>query len=120
MAEVMTDVAETNLQKDPNHHEYSNEEYEKARDVELPVFVAKVDCVAHADVCREHHIMAYPTLRLFVDGQPWKGGDYHGHRTVLEMIHYLQQVEEEHKKDFGDLAEKKLKDAHDGKLKNGK
>lgn len=111
----MTDVAETNVQKDPNHHEYSDEEYEKAKAVELPVFVAKVDCVTHAQVCREHQIMAYPTLRLFVDGQPWRGGDYFGHRTVLEMIHYLKEVEEEHKKDFGDLAEKKMKEAHEGK-----
>jgi len=71
------------------------------------VQVAKVDCVLHADVCRDHDIRSYPTLRLFLDGAPWKesfidehgdklamgSSDYRGHRTVLEMVEWLHFVE---------------------------
>lgn len=74
------------------------------------VKIAKMDCVDHREVCQEHDIHAYPTLRLFVDGLPWKetltdeygnqllkgqSSDYTGHRTVLEMIEWLHFVEEQ-------------------------
>ncbi|VEU34732.1 unnamed protein product [Pseudo-nitzschia multistriata] len=81
------------------------------------VVVAKVDCVEHNDVCNEHNIQAYPTLRLFVDGTPWMdmfaenknegtrklsgSSDYNGHRTVLEMIEWLHFVEEQVREDDG-------------------
>jgi len=74
------------------------------------VLIAKVDCVANNDVCNEHDIRAYPTLRLFLDGVPWKNrihdkkgdelsntgsSDYNGHRTVLEMVEWLHFIEKQ-------------------------
>ena len=74
------------------------------------VQIAKVDCVEHNDVCNAHDIRAYPTLRLFVDGIPWKehfqdkqghslghtgSSDYNGHRTVLEMVEWLHFIEQQ-------------------------
>lgn len=75
------------------------------------VQIAKVDCVENDDVCNKQRIMAYPTLRLFVDGEPWRNlfqkkqgqsmnkpsslSDYSGHRTVLEMVEWLHFVEQQ-------------------------
>jgi len=75
------------------------------------VQIAKVDCVENGDVCDEHDIRAYPTLRLFVDGEPWKNlftdkegrnmhrssssSDYTGHRTVLELVEWLHFIEQQ-------------------------
>jgi len=81
------------------------------------VMIAKVDCVEQVDVCNDHDIQAYPTLRLFVDGAPWMemftgdkdvksiassgSSDYRGHRTVLEMIEWLHFIEEQVQKNEG-------------------
>eukprot|EP00535_Pseudo-nitzschia_heimii_P011112 CAMPEP_0197194592 /NCGR_PEP_ID=MMETSP1423-20130617/29533_1 /TAXON_ID=476441 /ORGANISM="Pseudo-nitzschia heimii, Strain UNC1101" /LENGTH=519 /DNA_ID=CAMNT_0042648041 /DNA_START=215 /DNA_END=1774 /DNA_ORIENTATION=+ len=80
------------------------------------VQIAKVDCVDHSDVCKSYDIRAYPTLRLFVDGVPWKelfadstnrgllntgSSDYQGHRTVLEMVEWLHFVEQQVEEDEG-------------------
>jgi len=70
--------------------------------------------VVHGDFCRKQSIMAYPTLRLFVDGERWAGGDYRGHRTVLEMADYLQQVEDKHKTDMQNDKAKNVQLAHRG------
>ena len=76
--------------------------------------IAKIDCVSHPHVCNvQEHIRAYPTLRLFVDGERWKGGDYRGHRTVLEMVEWLLWVEEQHKTNMDD-DEKTIQIAHEG------
>lgn len=113
LAEVMTDVAEHIL--DQHEREYSEEELEHAKKVELPVMIAKIDCVEHRDVCLKEGLMAYPTLRLFVDGERWQGGDYRGHRTVVEMSDWLQQVEDKHKEDLGDETKKNVQLAHQRK-----
>jgi len=63
--------------------------------VELPVFIAKVDCVDHQELCTEQGIQGYPTLKFFVDGE-FKG-DYRGHRTVVELAHFIEEMEKEHK-----------------------
>jgi len=95
MAEVMDDVAGHN--EDHLGQDYSQEDYDAAGGVKFPVLVGKVDCVNHQDLCnRVERIQAYPTLRLFVDGERWRGGDYRGHRTVLEMVEWLQHVETQH------------------------
>lgn len=106
----MTDVAEHIV--DQREHDYSEEELAHAKKIELPVMIAKVDCVEHREVCMRENLMAYPTLRLFVDGERWKGGDYHGHRTVVEMADWLQQVEDKHKEDLGDEAKRNVQIAH--------
>jgi len=112
LAEIMTDVAEDIV--NARQHDYSDEELEHAKRVELPVMVAKVDCVNHGDFCRRQGIRAYPTLRLFVDGVPWKGGDYRGHRTVVDMADYLQQVEDAHKTEIESDKDKTVELAHRG------
>lgn len=76
------------------------------------VKIAKVDCVDNDDICTQHDIRAYPTLRLFIDGEPYKelftdangeklhksssSSDYRGHRTVLEIIEWLHFIEQQH------------------------
>jgi thiol-disulfide isomerase/thioredoxin len=100
-AEVMYIAAEhrvdSQLENDPNHpgHTYSETEYDEAVKVELPVFIGKIDCVDHADLCLRYNIQAYPTLKFFVDGK--EVGDYRGHRTVLELTHFISDMEKEHK-----------------------
>lgn len=68
--------------------------------LKAPVFIAKVDCVEHSAFCFHHMIMAYPTLRLFIDGEVF-GGDYYGHRTVLDFTDYLATVEEHYMEETG-------------------
>lgn len=46
-------------------------------------------------LCIHQDIRAYPTLRLFVKGEPFEGGDYLGHRTILDMVQYLRMSEEQ-------------------------
>lgn len=100
LAEVMTEVAEARVEryfeKNPHEeHEYSDEDYKAAVDVEKPVLIGKVDCVDHHDLCLKRGIRAYPTLKFFVDAQ--EKGDYRGHRTVVEMAHFIEAMEKEHK-----------------------
>ena len=53
-----------------------------------------MDCVEQGSLCQDHNIRAYPTLRLFVNGEPFGGGEYQGRRTVLDMVQYLKMAEE--------------------------
>ena len=53
----------------------------------------EVDCVEESELCRDNNIRAYPTLRLFVNGEPFVDGEYKGHRTVLDMVLYLRMAE---------------------------
>jgi hypothetical protein len=57
--------------------------------------VYKVDCVEYQNLCMSQDIRAYPTLRLFVKGEPFDGGDYRGHRTILDMVQFLRLAEEQ-------------------------
>ena len=82
---------------DENKHKYTQEEYEHASNVELPVVIAKIDCVSHEQFCMQQGIRAYPTLRLFVDGKRWQAGDYMKDRTVVSMVDYLREIEDYHK-----------------------
>merc|ERR1719491_1091336 len=106
LAEIMTDVAEDNLDTselpDYDHPDYSEEEYKDALLAELPVMVAKVDCVDHKELCMENLINGYPTLRLYVEGE-WHG-DYSGDRTILEMVHWLTEREKEFTEKHGGTA----------------
>lgn len=46
-------------------------EWEKvATELKGKVPVAKVDCIANQDVCAEHEVQGYPTLKLFRSGEP--------------------------------------------------
>lgn len=100
LAEVMFEVAENrvedHIERNPHkEHEYSDEDYQAAILVELPVLIGKVDCVDHHELCMDYGIRAYPTLKFFVDGE--EKGDYRGHRTVVELAHFIEQMEKEHK-----------------------
>ena len=84
---------------DQHADDYDDADYVLAQQTAAPVVVAKLDCVAHPDVCRQQEfIRAYPTLRLFVDGKAFARGasDYQGHRTISEMITWLQYMEEQY------------------------
>lgn len=115
LAEVMDvtaeEIVDEALDELDEEHEYTDEDYAAAKKVELPVMIAKVDCVDHKQLCMEQQIRAYPTLRLFIDGEPYKGGDYTGDRTVVSFTNYLATVEEEHKK--GREDEKTVDKAHE-------
>jgi hypothetical protein len=89
LAEIMDDVAEQRVHKG----DYTDEDYEYAKKVELPVLIGKVDCVVHQILCYEHRIFGYPTIRLYVDGRPY-AGDYWGHRDVYSLMMYMKVVEE--------------------------
>lgn len=88
LAEIMADAADHHIHKG----DYKDLEYESAKKVALPVLIGKVDCVQQHDLCMEHAITGYPTLRLFVNGQPY--GDYWGHRTILGFTQFLAMAEE--------------------------
>jgi hypothetical protein len=79
--------------------DYSEDDYQHAQNLKMPVVIAKVDCVSQPQVCNfREQIRAYPTLRLFIDGKMWSGGsDYKGHRTVREMVDWLAHMVEQHK-----------------------
>jgi hypothetical protein len=125
LAEIMVDAGKSDnaLPAGEKHlDDYSEEDYEHAQRVQMPVVIAKVDCVTQVRVCNlREGIRAYPTLRLFIDGKPWPGGsDYMGHRTVRDMVDWLAHMEEQHKSllelDGGDGDQaRKLHSAHTGK-----
>jgi thiol-disulfide isomerase/thioredoxin len=69
-AEVMHDVEDTVEQ--PETEDYSAEEYEKAKRLQFPALIAKVDCVAHHMFCMQQRVQGYPTLSLFVNGERYK------------------------------------------------
>lgn len=104
LAETMTEAAVELVDEEFEHlregHDYSEEEYKDALKVKLPVMVAKIDCVEHKAFCFQNSIWAYPTLRLYIRGAPV--ADYQGDRTLLEMVHWLAHVEEEHQRQIGD------------------
>lgn len=102
LAEVMIDAGVSASQEGHGQKhldDYSSEDYEHAAKIQMPVAIAKLDCVSHPKVCNQQEsIRAYPTLRLFIDGEQWEGGsDYKGHRTLVEMVDWLFYMEEQHK-----------------------
>jgi len=50
--------------------------------------IAKVDCTEQTEVCKEHEIQGYPTLKVFVDGKPQ---DYQGARKADAIVSYLKK-----------------------------
>jgi len=99
LAEVIRDAAHDRVTtQHENHEEYTKDEFDAALMVNMPVLVAKVDCVQHHSFCMEQNIMGYPTLRLFVNGK--KETDYHGDRSILAMTQFLKFVEERHRDEY--------------------
>lgn len=56
----------------------------------MPVGVAKVDCMAEADLCRDQRIMAFPTLRWYHDGEA-VFPDYKMDRTVDNFMSFAKR-----------------------------
>ena len=56
---------------------------------EIQVEIAKVDCVTNRNLCSSQRIMAFPTLRLFKDGQIF-APDYKGDRTVAALKEFAK------------------------------
>jgi len=97
LAEVMLEVAEDRVDEGLHYqnHIHSEEEFQAAVRVELPVLIGKVDCVHHGELCSGYEIRAYPTLKFFVDGE--EKADFSGHRTVVELAHFIEEMEKRHK-----------------------
>ena len=72
---------------------YDENALREAESLSVPVLIGKVDCVQHHMLCLENEIVAYPTLRLYVNGKQFENGDYRGHRTVMDMIQFLREAE---------------------------
>jgi hypothetical protein len=56
----------------------------KAESIKL----AKVDCTAETELCAEHEVKGYPTLKVFKDG---KATEYNGGRKANLIINYMKK-----------------------------
>lgn len=63
---------------------------EEAESKGLTTSIIKVDCVENRELCMEHKIQAFPSLKLFVDGKP-QPPDYRNDRTVDAFMEFLKQ-----------------------------
>jgi thiol-disulfide isomerase/thioredoxin len=90
-AKVMNDA--TNELLEEAQDGYDEKEFVEAEALPVPVVIGKVDCVTYHALCMKNEIMAYPTLRLYVNGKPFEYGDYRGHRTVTDFIQFLKEAE---------------------------
>ena len=101
LAKIMADSADKTAKEEQGDtpekggEEVDENELQIDLKLKLPVMIAKVDCVEHHDLCVTHNIMSYPTLRLFVNGEPYAKGDYRGQRYLMDMIQYIRKAEEE-------------------------
>ena len=96
LGEVVTDasmniVDEYLSENDLGSDEYSDDEFETAVNNMAPVLVTKLNCSLYPSICNGQGIRAYPTMRVFVDGEV--KGDYNGHRTVMELVEWLSHIE---------------------------
>ena len=94
LAKVMFDASEETMEEEEGGEDYGELELHEAEKLDVPVVIAKVDCVEHHDLCTSQNIRAYPTLRLFFEGELFEGGDYRGHRTILDMVQFLRMAED--------------------------
>lgn len=63
---------------------------EKVHELGMPVGVGKVDCVVHAQLCKDEKVMAFPTLRWYKDGEAILP-DYKMDRTVDALVGYAKR-----------------------------
>lgn len=56
----------------------------------MPVGVAKIDCMAEADLCRQQRVMAFPSLRWYHEGKP-VAPDYKMDRTVEALLSFSKR-----------------------------
>ena len=54
--------------------------------------IGKVDCVSHDQMCKDERIMAFPTLRWYINGKVDSSmPDYRGDRTVDALVEYAKK-----------------------------
>lgn len=51
--------------------------------------LAKVDCTVETDLCQEHGVAGYPTLKVFRDGV---STDYKGQRKADSIVSYMKKL----------------------------
>ena len=100
LGEVITDTAMNIVDEHMESqgmasNQYADDEYESAVNAMAPVLVTKLNCSLYPSICNTQGIRVYPTMRVFVDGEA--KGDYNGHRTVLEIVHWLSHIEAEYR-----------------------
>ncbi len=64
---------------------------EDVEGAELPVSVAKVNCVTDGDLCKAQRVMAFPTLRFFKHGTPVNAADYRSDRTTTALMEFVKR-----------------------------
>ncbi|CAN8068061.1 unnamed protein product [Agarophyton chilense] len=64
-------------------------------DKDIHVKVFKVDCTKNEFLCRQQHIMGYPTLRVY-QGKIPKEPDYRDKRTVSSLLTWMESMTNEH------------------------
>jgi protein disulfide-isomerase-like protein len=57
---------------------------------QIPISIVKVDCVKNSELCMQQKIQAFPTLRVFKEGEP-QSPDYRSDRTVDAFTEFVQQ-----------------------------
>jgi len=60
--------------------------------------LSQVDCVEHQQFCAKNMIRAYPTLRMFKDGNDVEFEAFSGSRTVHDIIEFIQKQMDAYKK----------------------
>ncbi|KAL3912285.1 MAG: hypothetical protein SGARI_001238 [Bacillariaceae sp.] len=100
LAKVMFDASEETVEE--SGEDYGEQELQEAERLDVPVVIAKVDCVDHHEL-------------LFFEGEPFEGGDYRGHRTILDMVQFLRIAEDQLDKE-GKLSAASLTTALDKHL----
>jgi len=63
---------------------------EEVETEDMPVGIANVDCVEHADLCRTEKIMAFPCLRWYEKGT-FQPPEYKLDRTVKALYQYAER-----------------------------
>eukprot|EP00584_Thalassiosira_punctigera_P010443 CAMPEP_0172528040 /NCGR_PEP_ID=MMETSP1067-20121228/2556_1 /TAXON_ID=265564 ORGANISM="Thalassiosira punctigera, Strain Tpunct2005C2" /NCGR_SAMPLE_ID=MMETSP1067 /ASSEMBLY_ACC=CAM_ASM_000444 /LENGTH=499 /DNA_ID=CAMNT_0013311893 /DNA_START=190 /DNA_END=1689 /DNA_ORIENTATION=+ len=63
---------------------------EEVHKVGMPIGVGKVNCVIHAQLCKDERVMAFPTLRWYKEGQAVLP-DYKMDRTVAALTGYAKR-----------------------------
>lgn len=56
----------------------------------MPIGVAKIDCMAEADLCRAQRVMAFPTLRWYHEGKA-VAPDYKMDRTIPALTSFAKR-----------------------------
>ena len=90
LGEIVTDTA-MSLVDTVHHIDFSEEEYEREVNAMAPVLITKLDCDDYPNICNEQNIRVYPSMRIYFDGVT--EGEYQGHRTVMELVNWITQME---------------------------